>query len=267
MSEQGQSAATEAKVRGIGELIRINLRIFSHVNARYGGRYRYFHFDLHAGSGWNHEVNVIGSPLAFLSAADAIGEPYLAVFVEQDESRAMELAKKTADVESAFVKYGDNVSLCAEIPDIIRQFGENPRYAMGSVLIDPNGPSGGIPWERLSILFRQCPALDVIVNYPATGMKRDAGQARRAGRMSPHFVSIDELPQRLGKEHWIIRPPQGAWQWTLTIGRNMGVNDYTKKGWVHWDSEHGREIRWRVSTTASEQESERRLVQCELAIG
>lgn len=246
--QQGQGSATDDKERGIALLCGLNLEIVRHISGKHPYfRLPYFHFDLHAGCGWNKEVDVIGSPLAFLRKASRIYPHYFAHFIDNDESAARQLAAvpDLAGDQRAIVHLGDNLELVGLIPYIIRQHLVKPEYAYGTVLIDPNGPAGGIPWDGLADLFSKCPRLDCIINYPSTGMKR-------AGRDSKFYVGIDEIPSFLNKRHWLVREPIDKWQWCLMFGTNGARSGWKSQRFHEWDSPRGRSIREVVSKTKKE---------------
>lgn len=56
---QGQSYVTEDKMRGFLSIIETNLRVAKATFERLNFPCRYFHFDLHGGSGHNEQANVI----------------------------------------------------------------------------------------------------------------------------------------------------------------------------------------------------------------
>lgn len=230
---QGQSRDTEWKERGIRAALSINLKICADKMA-----WRpYFHFDLHAGCGWNHDFNVPGSPLAFLQAADGIGHPRpVAHFVEIDAGRAAELKARpeVARRRECHVHAGDNGAFCALIPDIIRHHGDRPEMAMGTILIDPNGPVT-VPYDAIAGVLRQCPRLDVIYNFPGTGTKRLPDGHKQK-------ITIGDIPGLFSKRHWLIRRQIGAWQWSLLIGRNFKCRDYPSFGFYHWDDPRGQHV-------------------------
>jgi len=242
---KGQSAATERKVRGLMQLCDINLRIVKSISERHRRKTKYFHFDLHAGSGWNAELGIVGSPLAFTYTAEAVRTPYVMHAIDIDEHKARSLADKLAGDANSFVKVGDNSELALEIPDIVRAHGENPRYAYGSIFIDPFGAVNQTPWRELAWVMKNCPKLDVIINFPSTGMKR-------LPKGHSDCVRIDDLPSMLSKQHWLIRDTDGPWQFVLCIGRNFKSNDYKSAGFYHWGDDKGVDIRRRSVHTREE---------------
>src|SRR4051812_1061599 len=64
----GQSAATIDKERRIAACLSVGMKI---AEAKFGqSGFAYWHLDANAGSGWNEEVNVPGSPLVFWQVAN-----------------------------------------------------------------------------------------------------------------------------------------------------------------------------------------------------
>jgi three-Cys-motif partner protein len=240
---QGQSRDTEWKERGILSAIAINFQI---ATAKLPWA-PYFHFDLHAGCGWNHEFGVMGSPLAFWNVAETSGHARpIGHFVELDAGRAAELRARPEikGRRDCFVHHEDNADFCSLIPDIIRAAGDKPQYAIGSILIDPNGPIA-VPYDAIAEVLRQCPRLDVIYNFPGTGTKRLPDGHRQK-------ITINDIPALFSKEHWLIRKQVGPWQWSLMIGRNLKTRDYPSLGFYHWESDRGQGVVLTLATTERE---------------
>ena len=244
---QGQSKATKGKKRALGGALAVNMDVFNGARRKVTWKtVRYLHLEFHAGCGYNHEVGVQGSPIAFVKAAAAKQfEDWWMICIDKDrEAYESLMARPEMDDPRILLIHGDNAKLCMDLPRIIRLNGENPRYAMGTIFIDPNRPTKEIPWRPLAWLFKQCPRLDVIVNFPATAMKR-------IGKAHKEYMPIDDLPVLLQKKDWLIRELQNGdpWQWCMCIGRNYKVGDFRTLGFHHWDSQEGREIRQTVMFT------------------
>lgn len=270
MGEQGQSRITEDKERGFAGIFGMQLRIacamFRNVSAKLRAKgmdvgINYFHFDLHAGSGYNHEIGVPGSPLVFLNVAQKYDVPYLLFCSEIDDGAVAELAKRLAPYDKAFLCPGDNAELVLAIPEIIKEYGERPAHARGTILLDPNNQRGdGLPWDELEEITMACPKLDVMVNFPGTAMKR-------IGRRHRDYVSLEDLPDILHKEHWLIRETLGVHQFTTVIGRNYKTGDYKKLCFYDWESPEGMQILRKVVKTRAEVDKEERAKQGELGVG
>lgn len=243
---QGQSHVTEEKERGFHSIFETNLRAVKGMFDRLSFDCRYFHFDLHGGSGINEEAKVVGSPVLFRELAESIGVSFRMHVAEIDDGRAKILSRRLDDSDFSFVHHGDNRELAAMIPDIISHCRENPAKAVGSIVIDPNGAKG-IPWGELSDVLARCPRLDVVLNYNAVIMKRMAGQ----GMLDLH-VSLDQLPSMLNKKHWWIRKPRGIWQFTIIVGRNFAMGDHKRIQLYNWDSDEGRQCLRRAMHTTEE---------------
>lgn len=256
---QGQSWATEHKEVGLRASFLINLRICKVVRERSRFRQAYHHFDLHAGSGWNEKVGVMGSPMAFYDALEGSGHPQaVAHFVERDKGRACQLEERLLCSPYAdwHVHCEDNAKFCPRIPDIIRGRGENPRYAMGTILIDPNGPTD-TPYDEVAEVLRQCPRLDVIYNFPGTGNKRLANGHDRK-------IWVNDIPDLFHKKFWLIREQIGDQQFSLLIGRNYETRDYPGLGFYHMGSARGQRVVTTLDTTRREQREQRAQAQMRL---
>lgn len=228
---QGQSKdATEWKERGIAAAISVNLQIFA---SRFANKpwAVYQHFDLNSGSGMNKEVGCIGSPLAFMQSVDDLGiKNYRAHFIdiERDMVKALQIMPGM-DRNNCCLFHGDNKSLIAAIPDLIRMT-DKPKFAIGTVLIDPNGAD--VPINELAWLSMECPKLDFIINWNSTIFKRLKG---RKGR-------LEDLMEALNKKYWLIRKPVSVHQWTVLVGRNVKIGDHMSMGFHHLNSEIGQHI-------------------------
>lgn len=241
---QGQGDSTEFKERGLSAAFWVNLTIFQRGFGQ-AGRFRYFHFDLNAGGGFNEQAGCIGSPLAFLQATRSANcERFFAGFVDIDKAKVRSLlARPELQRPDCFMFHGDNRGFIGQIPDLIRAYGENPRQAIGTVLSDPNGIE--VPLEELAWLSGECPKLDLVINWNSTSVKRTMGVFGRGTRLT------DALPV-LRKKHWLIRMPLTIHQFTLLIGRNIPTGEHRRLGLYHLNSPPGVSILNRCSYTAEE---------------
>lgn len=236
ISTQGQSDATEFKERGLEAAFAINLKIFkSKIASRFGDRFPYWHFDLNCGSGINEQIGCIGSPLAFLRAAESVGcGHYFAGFcdINADFLRALMGRDQVQGNSQCFAFNGSNASLVEAIPRIIERI-EKPHRAVGMVLSDPNGYA--VPLDELAMLSSECPGIDIVIHWNSRIRRLYRGQGWE-------FIDIDEAITMLDKQHWLIREPRGAHQWTVLIGRNIKTGDHKTLGYFHLDSPKGRDI-------------------------
>jgi len=164
-----------------------------------------------------------------------------------DRNRAAQLGNALKDDDNSYVFAGDNAELCRCVPDILRQHGVEPKHAVGSVLVDPNGFCNQIPWVDLKRLLTICGRMDVVFNFPGTAYTRN--------RNHPEFVHIDHLPEKLNKKHWYVRQPLPTHKFTLCVGRNTDkLSLPAKRGipFARWDSESGRKYRNKAMLTDQE---------------
>jgi len=242
-TEQGQSElATEAKERGFSAALAVNFRVFQSITNVPHASYQ--HFDLNAGCGINDQVGVIGSPLVFQYESARCGlHRYDAYFCDHslDAVNGLKTCLAPADGGRMHVIHGDNAQFCEHIPRLIREAGEREKYALGSILVDPNGTS--IPLDAVAKVAHQCPRLDVFIGIAATALKRAAAY---------QVPSIRDIVHQIPKRHWLIRTPIGPWQWTMLLGRNFAVGEHRALGFYDLDSESGQEILARCHLTAAE---------------
>ena len=251
---QGQSLITEDKERGFASFFGQQLKCFK---ALWDGRYTYFHFDCHAGSGFNAEVDVVGSPVLFANlASERLGPGWVMVASEIVGSRAKELGTHLKDTPNAYVMAGDNEEMLACVPDIIASHGERPAYAQGSILLDPNNQDG-IPVGTLHKVCALCQRLDVVFNFPGNAMKRislPGGDGSRLDNCNGKCIHIEDLPYIMNKRHLLIRTPLGAHQFTLVVGRNIAWGQHRTLGIYDWHSATGQQIRRKVSMSEKQLE-------------
>ena len=253
LMNHGQSGSTEIKERGFAAALTVNLRIFQ---GRFGEdpRYRYFHFDMNSGNGFNYLAGCIGSPLAFCEAVERVGcERYFAAFVDRDK-KAIEglLERPHMDDERRWAFNGKNAELLACIPDIIRHFNEDPEYALGSILFDPNGTD--IPIPEIAKLAKICRRLDVFINVNST-------QFKRGSRVS---ITVEDIKNSIDKKYWLIREPIGKQLWTILIGRNYPGGAHEAIGFYKLESAKGQAILLRCNLTKYQLDKRARLAQRKL---
>jgi hypothetical protein len=246
MSEggQGQSTATIDKERRIGVALAMGMMIAEKKCGQYG--FPFWFFDANAGSGFNSEFKVPGSPVVAWEAARRHLNlmPFVPFFCDIDKGRLSECQSRLnrmAAGNSVFIPY-DNEEALLLFGQCILSSGDNREKALGAVLIDPNNgyyrnkDNEGPPIKALEWFVRTFPRIDVIVNINAQSHRR----LRGAG-ISVSLIA-DLLPS-LGKEHWLVgrARPRGS-LFVLAIGRNVKTNDARGSGLYHATSEFGRQI-------------------------
>ena len=239
--KQGQGRHTANKIAAIEAFFTQNVSVVR----RAIGLNHYFHFDLNAGCGFNDVAGCIGSPLAFRRAAAKAGMPGALCFCcELDFGAASQLQARTEKDSFTFVTIGRNQDFVEQIPEIIRQFGADPRSAFGSILIDPNDHRrDAIPYEGLRLLATECPRIDVLFHFPQLAMKRvtfAVAKGTLCESAAEDCFDIDELPKVIGKRHLWIKQTPDLGNFAIVVGRNTdNVNGDKRTGLERWDSELG----------------------------
>ena len=256
-AHQGQGGTTELKVRGIGAAITVTMRICTIPKLE---QFPYWHIDLNAGSGYNHEAGCIGSPLAFLNAAEKVGKKnYRAFFCDINRAAISELRSTLLGNPRCSCIHENNRVLLPEIARLIRARESNPHFAMGTVLCDPNGYFYGdaVPTEELYQFCREFPRIDVILNLNVTIRRWIRGNiaARRRGWEDKRCLRVDELPDFLNRKHWLIRDlaSKGGHQFTVMVGRNHKMDDHQAMHFHHLHARQGRNIVAQVETADVQQ--------------
>lgn len=242
---QGQSTATADKERCIGSAITIGMTI---ANKAFGGKgFRYWHLDANAGSGWNDDVDVPGSPLVFQYArAERLTDMQVeAFFCDMNVDRLKQLEARLHQYPNCYCLPGDNEEAIDVFAQAIRSR-ENAQFAVGSVVVDPNGywfrnqKGEGAPVRALTEFSKEFPRIDIILNLNATAYKRQDGAGHEV--MPPRAVL-----ESLNKSCWLVRRTvcRGA-DFLLAVGRNMKTGDHTSLGFHHLHSDAGMEVMLRV---------------------
>lgn len=244
-TKQGQSVITIDKERRIAAALSVGMRI---ANARFGGKgYKYFYFDANCGSGWNHQVGVPGSPLVFWHIAQecAHGLTPAAYFCDRDVVAVEQLqARLGGDPATAgsILLPCDNEDGLRQFADAIRRSGEVAKYAIGAVLVDPNGyfyrnANGiGAPVRALRWFVAEFPRIDIILNLNLRTYYLQRGQHHEV--MAPL-----EVLASLRKQYWLVsRGIGGQSRQLLAVGRNMQTDDHKAMGFYFADSDAGRRI-------------------------
>lgn len=226
-STQGQSPATIDKERRIASALSIGMRI---ANARFGGKgFRYWHFDANAGSGWNGDFDVPGSPLVFHAMADQHlgGMRREAFFCELNGETLGQLAARLGRYAGqSTLLPGDNDIALDAFAERIRQ-AEKPSYAVGSVIVDPNGywyrnaeNKGASPVKAMLRFVAEFPRIDVVLNL---NMRIYRLQKSRNHSVLPPRAVLGSL----NKKHWLVSEAnRGGRSFLLAVGRNTPTGDH-----------------------------------------
>jgi hypothetical protein len=246
---QGQSRYTRFKAERFGPVLAQSLRI---SKAPAVERFPYYHVDLNAGSGFNVDVQVAGSPINFLQAVARHGRPnFYAFFADHDRTCIRELIARPeveAHPSRVFTFPYDNSEVLPVVAEFIAQKERNPHYAVGSILIDPNGYHDGVPWEALRLFCQAHPRFDLFFNLNA--------RMFRLERYHIHAGTPGWTAKRLhpisGFADWFTRP---EWMWTAPcqirgnswiqlVGRTIRTHSvgYARLGFYDSQSARGRHI-------------------------
>ena len=203
---QGQSfEATIDKERCLGSALTIGMKIASKFS---GSGFSYWHFDANAGCGHNRSCDVPGSPVVFHIAADAClnGMQRRAFFSDCDQRQLDELAIRLTPAwkASSYLLPRDNEESLEVFAECIRSSGERPQYAIGSVIVDPNGywyrngNGMGPPILGLLRFTAAFPRIDIVLNLNVGAYWRQRGAGQCVLPPRDVFAS-------LRKAHWLVR--------------------------------------------------------------
>lgn len=257
--KHGQSLLfTIDKERSIGVTLAIDMRVAAPTLQ--DKRKPFFFLDTNCGSGWNVEIGVHGSPAVANRAADEIllprGIERYVVCCDRDPVATAELERRMEeggwDTE---ILTSDNEDSVRYFAKLIRQH-DNPKYAMGAVLFDPNGPwykngkGEGPPVATLPEFTRHFPRIDIIGNINTTAYKRMLGAKL-------HVIPPLEVLQLFNKQHWLVKlATYHRKEFLLVIGRNFPIRHCEKFGFYDLNSEQGREIMRRATVLKKSDEGD-----------
>lgn len=218
---QGQSEiVTEKKQRGVSFALEINAAVLrKHLWMSY------HHIDINSGSGENHIVGCVGTPItAILSLPDNVAFTFVDHNIKQCEALAAHplVIKNSHRCE---IVCQDNGAYLYET--LLRTSDYKKR---GSILVDPEGYD--IPLEALQEVMQRYPKMDLILHLNATSTKRGLTKA----------IRLSQMLDMMNKTNWQLRLPLSMHQFTLAIGRNFKGGDYRAQGFFHGTSPEGRAI-------------------------
>lgn len=264
---QGQSCATIDKQRRISSALVVSMNLAEKAGKAYlikpkvrnrPDRATYWHFDANAGCGWNDEFDVPGSPLVFHYMADRCLHSLNrdAVFCDINRGRIKELRERLS--EQKIYEYTstclnvDNETALGVFRDKILNSGENPKYAVGTIIIDPNGywhrneDGSGPPINGLQSFAVQFPRIDIIINLNMRLAGLMLGHVRK--KESPCYAAFKDTqhPRDIFlslKRHWVVAEiPKSSWRFLIGVGRSMRAGKHDQLGLYEMDSPEGEAI-------------------------
>lgn len=250
MTVQGQSRATIDKQRCLASALSIGLRIAnSFAQKNPWSQFNFWHFDANAGSGWNQAVDVPGSPIVFHTMADEhlTKMRRAAFFCDINEKSLRELQFRLAaernHIETSYLFHGDNTEALEVFGCRIAEV-ENPRHAIGCIIVDPNGywykskEGVGAPTAAVRAFTGAFPKIDIVLNLNTRWYRMARTHPWGSAIPSPRDVLAG-----LNKKHWLIKRTQvGGDDFLLAVGRNTATGDHRCIGMHKAESEEGQYI-------------------------
>jgi three-Cys-motif partner protein len=246
---QGQSSYTRFKEERFAPIFAQSLRISKTDRVK---RFAFYHIDLNAGSGYNDDVRVAGSPVNFLGeAARCDRHNFFAFFVDQDLTAIKQLIRRPeveAYPEQIAIYPYDNSEILSVVSRFIARREPNPQKAIGSIVVDPNGYRLGVPWDALKTFCEAHPRFDLIMNLNVRTLQLERGcvECGMKGFETVEHVLISEFPDWFTRPNWMITEvcSIGRWRWVQLVGRTMETRgaDYPSIGFYDMRSERGRAI-------------------------
>jgi hypothetical protein len=249
---QGQSGYTRFKLERFGPVFAQSLLISKAASVSH---YAYYHVDLNAGGGINAEVGgvaVPGSPLNFLDAAVRHERThFFAFFVDKDPSCICELIGRpqvTNFADRVFLFESDNAELLPVVAKFVAQRERRPHFAMGSIVVDPNGYHGGVPWDALRAFCLAHPRFDLFLNLNLRTFRLERPHiVNRQGKWATKRLHpISEFRNWFGRPNWMWTWPLqiAGSSWIQCVGRTIETQTtgYARLGFHDARSPEGRAI-------------------------
>jgi three-Cys-motif partner protein len=246
---QGEGPNTRRKIEGFRDLFRVRL-----AGVSKGGRakdFPYWHLDMNCGSGWNEAANCAGSPVVFLEEVLRSRRHTHAYFCDVDTDavsslcRRIQLPDDPSLCAAVFINDGDNADRLGEFAEDVRRQ-EKPRFAVGSVLCDPNGWKG-FPVEALRQFFAEFARIDCILNLNSSFISMVRGCKKNAHipacRPFASYPDLEDLIGMFNKGFWLVRNPSlpgRGMNFISLCGSNFET--HTFKDWYRAESTRGQEI-------------------------
>jgi len=249
MATQGQGDSTPWKVDGFATVFHVSLDI---GNAEKLRKWAFWHLDLNAGCGWNDKAGCEGSPISFLRVASQFKRPIRAYFCDKRQEACDALAGRIPPLSLPGTIFTnvvccDNAALLGEIAKQIRRC-ENPEYAIGQVLCDPNG-FNDMPLDALAAFAAEFPRIDVIIHLNISLFARMRG-CKKSEQYAKGFGSKPEpedVLRRLGRKWWSIRriPSRKGMKgerFTTAVGTSFKNRSRRIMDFVDLESDEGQSI-------------------------
>jgi hypothetical protein len=250
--EQGQGSGTLFKERGIAAQMAISLRLAS----KFGSRYPFYWGDLYAGSGYNQKAECLGSPMAFLNVWQSYCSRFpcgvRAVFAErreEDRKLLCELLQRHRNQIPNLHVYSDGLSALNELRVLIAQQNRRPDYAVGAILLDPNGHIGAKNDEHLIeplIEFSVAhPRIDLLVNVNSRFLRIACGHIKKQKQawLAKPLIAPSDFRSVFHRPYGLIQERRTCGDPFITIVlRSIHIQSHRQLGYFTLDSEEGMEV-------------------------
>jgi three-Cys-motif partner protein len=263
---QGQSAYTHFKYQRFGPVLAQSVLI---SKAPQIAHFAYYHVDLNAGSGMNSDIvdapPVPGSPLNFLGAVSRHRRDFYAFFVDQDLPCIRALITRpevVAQTDRIAIFHSDNSHVLPVVAEFVAQREPNPHYAVGSILVDPNGYHKGVPWDALRVFCAAHPRFDVFVNLNVRTFQLERPWIIKGeGLWAAHRLHrLSEFPEWFSRPNWMVTEvcSLGGSRWVQLVGRTMKTQTtgYSSLGFYDVQSIRGQRIIEAIETPAARTSTE-----------
>ena len=231
----GQSGATPWKALGLQTAIQGIIKNARYVLDRAPG-YATFHcFDMFSGTGLNNYGDGSAVILANSIACEyqGIGKRKVnMVFVEKSKNNYEQLLINTKNIEANKIK-ADCTNIIYEIPSIIKdKYLENNKYAVGVIILDPNGLLNQKQWDALKFVATECPRIDIILNWNISAFHRCRGVVAIKDFEKFDHMRMTDFIKYMNKKYSYVRNHSNAdhTSWTILVLSNIPIGGIKEAG-------------------------------------
>jgi len=245
----GYGEFTQLKLEHFEKIVHAHIRVTRAVMLKHkqfyppGSRYRYI--ELTAGRGFS-PARQKGTPLTFMSVAEAEGVDYRADLIEISSGNCAEL-ERNVELERNAKKWvhgeveyhnGDYRT------ESVQLLGQPNGNEMGLIFADPSGDPPD--FEILGQLAALRTRMEILIYLSSTNIKR---VYQFTGKRLVDGINA------VGKGFWLIKNPVD-WdkhKWTFLLGASVPIfKDYKRIGFFRLDSARGQEIFEELNLTEQE---------------
>lgn len=231
----GQSEVTPWKELGFqclmqGIIVKSKIMIDS-----FGGRATFHCYDLYAGTGVNDWGDGSAKIMSNTVSCDTYGlgsRVVNMVFTEKDKKHYKKLVENTKHIRANKLNCDCKTALTDIKRTIEVDYMEDPKKAVGVILLDPNGLVKANQYKTLRLVAEECPYLVIIINYNITALQRCQGVKKIKSFEDFNNRSVENTKTDLKRNHCYIRDivASNHTKWTMLALSNFYISGIKEAG-------------------------------------